>query len=131
MKIAILLSTLLLLVGCSSTPVSTSGDPPVRYARYVQVATFDFSPRSATAKLDILQTPPTRKNHVIAELTIDGSAENEGKLINALAWKARQLGADALVVLTPVGQRNYDALGIPEETHWIFRANAIVFDLEK
>jgi hypothetical protein len=43
----------------------------------------------------------------------------------------RQLGADAMVVLTPVGQRNYDALGIPEEIHRIFRADAIVFDLEK
>jgi hypothetical protein len=126
-----LLSILLLIIGCSSTPVSTSGETPVRYARYVQVATFDSSPRSATTKLDILQTPPIKKNHVIAELTIDGSAENEGKLINALAWKARQLGADAMVVLNPVGQRNYDALGIPEETHWIFRADAIVYDIEK
>lgn len=127
----IMFPLLLLLASCSSTPVANPNDPPVRYARYVQVAIFDSSPRSATTKLDILQTAPTQKNHVIAELTIEGSAENEGKLINALAWKVRQLGADALVVLTPVGQRNYDALGIPEETHWIFRADAIVFDLEK
>ena len=123
----------MLLTGCATPPaqVANSNDPPVRYARYVQVATFDATPRPATTKLNVLQDAPTQKFHPIAQLTIDGESENEGKLINALAWKARQLGADALLMLPPVGQRKYSGFGVPEGTHWAYRAQAIVFDSQK
>jgi len=79
----------------------------------------------------VLQDTPTQKFHAIAQLTIDGESENEGKLVNALAWKARQLGADALLMLPPIGQRKYSGFGVPEGTHWVYRAQAIVFDSQK
>lgn len=131
MKTVIMLATLALLVGCSntpSTPISSSGDPPVRYAGKVQVATFDSSPRPPTIKLVVIQETPTQKFHVIAQLTIFGKTQDEGRLANALAWKARQIGADALLMLPRVRQTG--AFGIPND-RCVLRANAIVFDLEK
>ena len=72
--------------------------PAVRYGRYVQVATYDSTPRPPTIKVNIIKELPNRAHHIIASLTIDGEAENEGKLINALAWKARQIGADSILI---------------------------------
>jgi hypothetical protein len=122
MKIIFMLATLLLLVSCSSTPVSTSGEPPVRYARYVKVAIYDSTSRPATDKLTVIRETPTRKYHTIATLTIDGTAEKEGELVNALAWKARQMGADSILILTPLH---------PHRDEWIFQADAIVMDADK
>jgi hypothetical protein len=135
MKTVRMFATLLLLVSCSSTPSTpASSDPPVSFAGDVKVAIYDTTPRPHTDKLAILAESPSGKCHIIATLTIDGgerSAENEALLINALAWKARQMGADAIVRLPRLGQRRYGAFGIPRPTDWIFRADAIVFDLEK
>jgi hypothetical protein len=87
-------------MGCNSTPTTTSGEPSVRYARYVKVAIFDTTPRPATDQLTPLREAPTQKHQTIAMLTIDGEAKNEAALFNALAWKARQLGSNAIVIQT-------------------------------
>ena len=122
MKVIIMLPALLVLVGCSSTPVSNSSDPPVRFSRYVQVAIYDPVDRPPTDKLTVLKEAPSGKYHTIATSTVDGEAQLEGRLINALAWKARQLGADAIFLQTPLH---------PHRNQWVFRADAIVTDREK
>ena len=123
MKSIVTLAALLTLVGCSSAPsVPTSGEQPVRYAQYVKIATFDTTPRSPTSKLNVLREAPIQKYHAIASLTIDGTADKEGNLVNALAWKARQIGADSILMLAPLH---------PHRDQWIFRADAVVMDSEK
>jgi hypothetical protein len=96
MKMIIVFTTFLLLVGCSSTPISLSGEPPVRYAQYVKATTYDSTLRPPTKKLTILRGVSDQKFHIIATLTINGAPEKEGDLINALAWKGRQIGADSI-----------------------------------
>ena len=94
----------------------------MRYAQHVKIATFDTTPRSPTSKLTVLREAPIQKHHTIASLTIDGTADKEGNLVNALAWKARQIGADSILLLAPLH---------PHRDQWIFRADAIVMDSEK
>jgi hypothetical protein len=83
---------------------------------------FISTSRPATDKLTVIRETPTRKYHTIAMLTIDGTAEKEGELVNALAWKARQMGADSILMLTPLH---------PHRDEWIFQADAIVMDADK
>lgn len=114
---------LLLLVGCNTMPPATvpsAGDPPVRYVQYIKVANYDSSTHPATSKLTIFREVPNLKYHTIATLTVSGTADKEGALVNALAWKARQLGADSIIILTP---------SHPHRDEWIFRADAILTDL--
>ena len=123
MKSISFLAGVLIVAGCSSTPpATTSGEQPVRYVQYVKVATFDTTPRSPTSKLNVLREAPIQKYHAIASLTIDGTADKEGNLVNAIAWKARQIGADSILLLAPLH---------PHRDQWIFRADAIVMDSEK
>jgi hypothetical protein len=55
-------------------------------------------------------------------LTIDGEASKKGALVNALAWKSRQQGFNAMLMQTPLH---------PHRDQWILRAEAIFMDSEK
>lgn len=115
------LFVIMVATGCSSPPESRNGEAPVRYAQYVKVATFDTTVRPATDKLTVYREKPAFKYHTIATLTIDGELEKEGALINAIAWRARQLGADGIIILPPLH---------PHRDQWIISADAIVTDAQ-
>ena len=115
----VIIPIFIFLAGCAAPPVSRNGEPPVRYAAYVKVAIFDTTERPATDKLSVYREKPAFKYHTIATLTIDGELEKEGALINAIAWRARQLGADGIIVLPPLH---------PHRNQWIISADAIVTD---
>ena len=108
----------LLLTACHSYDVN--GDKPVRYAKDVQVALFDSTPRAVSKTVQVFDDANDIKRpyHKIALLSRSGHREDEALIDNAFAWRARQIGADG-VLLLPASR------GWPD---FQFRANAIVFD---
>lgn len=125
MKTSLRLPALLLLTviafGCASAP--TDGEKPPKHAKRVQVALYGSTPRPATATLDVLDAPPSRPHKDIAMLTCDGENEEEAVMTRAILWKARQIGANAVVRLPPDVRRG--GFGIPNGR--VYRYQAIVY----
>src|SRR6266446_4573383 len=69
--------------------------------RRVKTALYDTAPRTPVTKLDVFQVreKPTRPFHVIALLTADGPAHDEGDCMQGMLIRARKLGADGLIIL--------------------------------
>jgi hypothetical protein len=107
-----------LVAGCHTYDVN--GEKPVRYANNVQIVLLNSTPRTITKSIQIFETPDDVKRpyHKIALLSRSGHREDEGLIFNAFAWRARQIGADGIIILTA-------SRGWPD---FQFRANAIVFD---
>jgi hypothetical protein len=120
MKIAptIVFALSFLVAGCHTYDVN--GDKPVRYANDVQIVLLDSTSRTITKSIQIFETPDDvkRSYHKIALLSRSGHREDEALILNAFAWRARQIGADGIIMLAP-------SRGWPD---FQFRANAIVFD---
>lgn len=113
-----------LLIGCSSMPQIASEKPP-KHAKRVQVALFDSAARPPTTNLDIFDAANKvkRSHRLVATLTCDGPPSEEGVMINAIAYRARVLGAQAMIIL-------------PQGRFWtgrrIYRAEAVVYtDIER
>ena len=92
-----------LLNGCHTYDVASA--KPVRYAKEVQVIPLDTAKRAITPSVQIFESAADvqRPCHKIALLSRPGHRGDEGLIVNALAWRARQLGADGLVLL-PAGR---------------------------
>jgi hypothetical protein len=102
----------LFLAGCASN------DPPPPHMERVEVLIYDKTPRPRTASVEMFDAPPARANKVIAFVTCSGDIRQEVLMKKSICYKARQLGADAVVFLpTDVAGGRRSA-----------RANAIVFE---
>jgi len=117
------------LAGCS-TPVSeNSTDPAPRYASRINVAQYDLTPRSPSLSLEVFDSAEAVKRpyKVIALLSHKAEPNDSAKMMNAIAWRARQLGAQGMIVLKPqdTGIR-WNQWGM-ERAEPIYSANAIVF----
>jgi hypothetical protein len=80
-----------LLIGCAGrSPTRSADDEPVRYAKSVNVAVYDTTQRATVATLAVFQggQEPARPYHVIALLSRDGWPNDEGLVMNAIAWRA-------------------------------------------
>lgn len=119
-----------LLTSCSSTP-----DPngPPRYADRLKIAVFDATPRAATSSVDVFDetTKVTRPYKIIAQLGRNAKPTDSSLIINAIAWRARQMGADAIILLPAqsTGWKVNNRWGNPsvEQTEPIYNANAIIY----
>ncbi len=116
MKPLLLLCACGLVAGCTSN----NPDPAVRYGTTVQVIRYDGGHYAPTKTLQVFDTAEEVKQpyHKIAKVTRPGHREAEGKIVNALIWRARQAGAEGLILLPPKH-------GWPD---YQFSATAIVFD---
>lgn len=127
------------LNGCASQPVV--GVPPVRYEQSVQVALYDTSVRQPSTRLEVFNNYEQlggRKYHVIARVSRNANPADEGLILNALAAKARRIGAHGLVILPPLvygdtGSINPQVGGVgnnnsPKKDEPVFRADALIFD---
>jgi hypothetical protein len=110
----------LLLAGCQSRSYDVNGSQPVRYAREVQIVMLNPSARPVSPTIQIFEnaTEVKRAFTKIALLHRSGHREDEGLIVNAMAWRARQIGADTIIIL-PAGR------GWPD---YQFHAQAIVFN---
>ena len=108
------------LFACGCRTYDVNGEAPVRYSKEVQIVQLDSAPRAITKTIQIFETATDvqRPYHKIALLTRSGHREDEGLIFNAFAWRARQLGADGIIILPA-------AHGWPD---YQFHAQAIIFD---
>src|SRR5690242_1574586 len=99
--------TVLLCLSCAVGCAARSGgsdDEPVRYANSVSAAMYDTTRRAPVPTLEVFQSDQElagRPHHVIALLSREGYPRDEGLVMNAIAWRARHLGAGAMIVLPP------------------------------
>ena len=126
MKSSTFLVLSVLLMGCTTASVN-SADPAPRYAGRIKVAIFDASTRPATTSLEVFDAPPARPHKVIALLSHKAEPQDSALMLNAIAWRARQLGAQGLIVLPPqeTGYR-WNQWGA-ERGEPVYSGNAIVF----
>jgi len=98
------------------------------------MALYDTASRTPTTRLDVFQPSekPTRPYHVIALLTADGPAHDEGECTQGMVIRARQLGADGLIILEPEAPNKsivfkYGLIG-PSPDDRVFKGNAFIYD---
>ena len=103
MKAFMLALVVPLLTSCYSIDPITNEKPP-RYSGGVSVALFDITPRPPTKRLDVMQTPTLPPNaRIIARLSRPGAASKHAAMMNAIAWRARQIGADGILPVVGSG----------------------------
>ena len=126
MKIQNLLMSLtlaLVVTGCVTTTPQQGSEAIPRHAKRVQVALYGSTPRPSTTSLDVYDASPARPYKEIALLTCDGENSEEGVMTQAILWRARKIGADAVVRLQP--DTRHGGFGIPNGK--IYRYTAIVY----
>ena len=111
----------LLVAGCATTPSQQRADQPPKHAKRVQIGMYDASPRGKSDHVDVYdETHPLLKPHNdIALVTCEGTPSEESPMIEAIIYRARMLGANAVIILPP------------SRSGWgdrrVFRAKAVVY----
>ena len=115
--------------GCATTtPVATADKPP-RYASRVQVARYDATERSVRPEFAVYADAASvpRPYRIIALVSHNANPEDQALMMQAIAWRARQLGADGMIVLPPIsGGWHADGFGTKSKEP-VFSAHAIIF----
>jgi hypothetical protein len=95
--------------GCASTPS----------VRVLPLTTQAYDPKPADAQMPLYAGAPMRPHWVVADIKVDGSADQPAASILALQDAARQVGADALVMVNWMSEtdiythENYGPRGRP------------------
>ena len=125
MKLLPLFSALLVTLftaGCASNSEHKETEKKPKHAARVQVAMYDTSPRPKSDHMDIFdETKPIQKPHKdVALLTCEGTPREEAEMTEAIIYRARLMGADAIIILPP------------SRSGWgdrrVFRAKAVSYD---
>ena len=117
-----LLIAALLITSCATMGNKTGIEPSPRHANRVQVATFDSVLRPKTTHAEVFDDPKSLQKPFkdIALLSCEGKPSEEAPMTQAIIYRARMLGADAIIILPP------------SRSGWgdrrVFRAKAIVYD---
>ncbi len=100
----------------------------------VKTAIYDTANRAATTRLDVFQVgeKPARPYHIIALLTADGPAREEGECTQGMLIRARKMGADGLIILEPEAPNKsivfkYGWIG-PSPDDRVFKGSAVIYD---
>jgi hypothetical protein len=125
-------STLVLLTSMSLSACRTRDvgpDPAPRYANRIQVARYDLTPRQPTTSFEVLDhiNQAEHPYKIIAMLSHAAKPSDSGLMINAMAWHARRLGANAMILLTPQDTGYRSNRWGSEKDQPIYGANAIIF----
>jgi hypothetical protein len=126
------LSAVLILTGCE----------PVRHYRRLTVACYTgpvqkypTPPKKPYGSVKVFQTKEdvAEKYEALGMMTCEGEAEEEAAIVNAMLYRAADMGADGLI-LTPPGTGGETATNVrlswglmPNNSHRAFRAEAIKF----
>jgi hypothetical protein len=121
----------LFVAGCASERSPQGAQKPPEHADRVQVAMYDSSPRAKLEHIDVFdETQSIQRPHkIIALLTCEGRVDEEGVMTEALIYRARMMGADAVMILPPYVYR--DAPRPPyhgSSTRKVYRAKAAVYE---
>lgn len=123
--LAIAITTIL---GCATS----NTDGPPKHMKRVQCVQYDNAARPMKASMEVLVRPPDQKFKVIALITCEGAYHEEAVMTKAIIYKARQLGADAVIQLgiSNASTGGGSMYGASHGTRSVFRFNAIVFEKE-
>src|SRR5258707_3647873 len=98
--LAVLLITLV-VAGCATTTSQKTLEKPPQHAARVKILMYDGSPRTKSdhfevfSEIHLVQKPYKE----IALLTCDGTVNEESVMTEAIIYRARMLGADAVIIL--------------------------------
>ena len=118
-----------LFAGCATQSSQPGAEKPPRHAGRVKILMYDSSPRNKSNHFEILDgtlliQKPFKE---IALLTCDGTPNQEQVMTGAIIYRARMMGADAVITL----QRNGYQEGIGPfgggNGRSVYRAKAIVW----
>ena len=125
-KLSFILSILFVLTGCETTSTNIANPVP-RYGKSVQVAQYDQTPRNINPDFEVFASEASvrRPFKIIALVSRHANLQDEGLMMTAIAWRAKQLGADGMIVLRAAG--GGFELGNFGGGQPIFRAHAIVW----
>lgn len=101
------------------------------HAKRVQILVYDSTQRPKAANFDIYESKPPQKPYkVIALLTCEGAPKEEAAMMTAIFYRARLLGADAVMSTDTAYTRDTQG-GIlaGASTRCVFRAKAIVYEV--
>ena len=135
MKILCVLSVLCVLItGCQEYTVnSKTGERVPRYAGRIQVALYDQTTRPENPNFEVFARPEDVKRpyKIIALLAHEANPEDEAMMMNAIAYRAKKLGADAMIVLNQQANNaqvnQVVQIANNERKPQIYRANAIIY----
>lgn len=120
----------LLITGCRSGHSLPPEERPVSGGRAVQVVAIDSTTRPFNRSIEVITDAAEiagRPHRKIALLSIFDWPEAETKCVNALVWRAKSLGADA-VVIKPRQKHNYEFRPFAKSgSRYTFSAEAILF----
>ena len=112
----------LLGAGCETQPSNPSGEKQPKHAASVKIAIYDSSPREKSGFVKVFDDPKSiqKPYKEIALLNCEGTPKEEAPMTEAIIYRARILGANAIIILPP------------SRSGWgdrrVFRAKAIVFE---
>jgi hypothetical protein len=117
-----------------SVPACHNGSKPPRYAKSVSVVPFGpVSSRPVNPEFQIFPSAADVKRpyRILALVCRHAKPQDQGLMLTAIAWRAQQLGADAMILLPPeatgygftdLGRFSSGGQGEP-----IYRAHAILY----
>lgn len=120
---------ILFVLGCRTSSTENPADPAPRYASRINVARYDITQRQPSTAFTVYDesTAITRPFKIIAYLSHGAKPSDSAAMLNAIAWRARQLGADGMVVLQPEDTGfSVNQFGGGHRQP-VYRANAFVF----
>jgi hypothetical protein len=123
-QLLIILVVVLSVAGCATRPSEQNAKPP-KHANRVKLLMYDSSPRNVLEHIDVFDGthPIQRPCRDIALLTCEGRPNEELVATEALIYRARMMGADAVLILPWYKyQKNLSAVGT------MFRAKAMVYE---
>ena len=118
------------VIGCKSTNYT---ERPPRYGTSVQVVAYDSTPRKVNPDFQVFarEADVPQPFKIIAMVCRNAKPQDQGLMMQAISWRAKQLGADAMIVLPPEatgyswGMAGNFAGGGPNQP--IYRAHAVVY----
>ena len=117
------LMTVALMTGCN-----TGAGRHATSVQDVQVGILDVTPRPASTAVHAFDVNTAPKQFVhLAHLTVQGYLSDEAKMVSLLASKARELGANGLIMgVSEQPFRGYPA-SATDQTLRVYRAEAIIY----
>lgn len=119
---AVLILAAALFAGCATQPSQPGADKKPRHAGRVQIVMFDTTPRDKVDHIDFFDVTHTvlKPHKDIAILTCEGTPREESPMTEAIIYRSRIMGANAVVMLPP------------SRSGWgdrrVFRAKAMVYE---
>jgi len=119
----------ILTAGCSTSVAPDTGDVP-RLAYKVTVAVFDATKRPASTSLMTFKNEAAVPGpyRTVARLNVFAKGQEEAVALNAIAYRARQLGAMGIIILPQEAPYTTWNASATDKNLRNFRAEAIVIE---